>query len=119
MLGSLSKVLPRVEVPPEWGVDPVPPSERRMTFRQHFVLWFNLGIGLLVILTGALLVLPAEDHGLGMAPPAGAAGGNRRQHHWRLPAGAHGVRRCPRERAHHGTVASRLGHSRFLRAQRL
>ena len=68
MLGSLSKVLPRVEVPPEWGVDPVPPSERRMTFRQHFVLWFNLGIGLLVILTGALLVLPAEDHGLGMAP---------------------------------------------------
>ena len=54
MLGSLSKVLPRVEVPPEWGVDPVPPSERRMSFRQHFVLWFNLGIGLLVILTGGV-----------------------------------------------------------------
>lgn len=65
MLGSLFKVLPKVEVPPEWGVDPVPPSERRMTFRQHFVLWFNLGVGLLVILTGALLVLP---EGLGMAP---------------------------------------------------
>ena len=68
MLGSLSRILPRVEAPPDWGVDPVPPAERRMSFRQHFVLWFNLGIGLLVILTGALLVLPAEDHGLGMAP---------------------------------------------------
>ena len=43
MLGTLSKILPRVEVPPEWGIDPVPPLERRMTFRQHFVLWFNLG----------------------------------------------------------------------------
>lgn len=68
MLGTLSRFLPRVEVPPEWGVDPVPAAERQMSFRQHFVLWFNLGIGLLVILTGALLVLPAEDHGLGMAP---------------------------------------------------
>lgn len=65
MLGSLSKVFPRVEIPLERGPEPVPPSEQQMSFRQHFVLWFNLGIGLLVILTGAFLVLP---EGLGMAP---------------------------------------------------
>src|SRR5438105_13964946 len=41
---------------PAWGVRPVPPEHRRLSGRDFFVLWGDLAIGLLVMLTGALLV---------------------------------------------------------------
>jgi putative hydroxymethylpyrimidine transporter CytX len=42
--------------PGDWGITPVPPSERRLTFVDYFVLWGDLGVGLLVLLAGTLLV---------------------------------------------------------------
>jgi NCS1 family nucleobase:cation symporter-1 len=68
MLDTLTKLLPQVEIPPEVGIEPAPAQARRMVFWDHFVLWLDLGVGLLVLLAGALLVLPAEQQGLGMAP---------------------------------------------------
>jgi len=41
---------------PTWGIRPVPPEQRRLRGRDFAVLWGDLSIGLLVILTGALLV---------------------------------------------------------------
>src|SRR5919109_4046426 len=41
---------------PAWGVRPVPESHRRLGGLDFAVLWGDLGIGLLVIVTGALLV---------------------------------------------------------------
>lgn len=43
--------------PEEWGVDPVPPEKRRLRVVDLGVLWFSLGVGLLVLFAGALLVL--------------------------------------------------------------
>ncbi len=43
--------------PEEWGVDPVPPEKRRLRAIDLGVLWFSLGVGLLVLFAGALLVL--------------------------------------------------------------
>ncbi len=40
----------------EWGIAPVPASERRLGFVDYFVLWSDLGVGLLVLLAGTLLV---------------------------------------------------------------
>lgn len=42
--------------PGEWGIAPVPASERRLGFVDYFVLWSDLGVGLLVLLAGTLLV---------------------------------------------------------------
>lgn len=42
--------------PGEWGITPVPPAERRLAFLDYFVLWGDLGVGLLVLLAGTLLV---------------------------------------------------------------
>ncbi len=42
--------------PGEWGIAPVPLAERRLTFVDYFVLWGDLGVGLLVLLAGTLLV---------------------------------------------------------------
>jgi len=42
--------------PGEWGITPVPPAERRLGFLDYFVLWGDLGVGLLVLLAGTLLV---------------------------------------------------------------
>src|SRR6266567_954436 len=39
-----------------WGIRPVPPEHRRLSGRDLAVLWADLAIGLLVALTGALLV---------------------------------------------------------------
>src|SRR5438128_11269713 len=39
-----------------WGIRPVPPEHRRLSGLDFFVLWGDLSIGLLVLLTGALLV---------------------------------------------------------------
>src|ERR671931_2650299 len=41
---------------PTWGIRPVPPEHRRLSGVDFAVLWGDLSIGLLVILTGALLV---------------------------------------------------------------
>jgi len=42
--------------PAEWGVDPVPQDQRRLRAIDLGVLWFSLGVGLLVLFAGALLV---------------------------------------------------------------
>jgi putative hydroxymethylpyrimidine transporter CytX len=41
---------------PVWGIRPVPPEHRRLSGFDFAVLWGDLSIGLLVLLTGALLV---------------------------------------------------------------
>jgi nucleobase:cation symporter-1, NCS1 family len=41
---------------PTWGIRPVPPEHRRLSGFDFGILWGDLSIGLLVILTGALLV---------------------------------------------------------------
>ena len=41
---------------PTWGIKPVPPEHRRLSGLDFAVLWGDLAIGLLVLLTGALLV---------------------------------------------------------------
>jgi len=41
---------------PAWGITPVPPEHRRLSGFDFAVLWGDLSIGLLVLLTGALLV---------------------------------------------------------------
>src|SRR5438132_7954398 len=41
---------------PVWGIRPVPPEHRRFSGLDMLVLWGDLAIGLLVLLTGALLV---------------------------------------------------------------
>jgi putative hydroxymethylpyrimidine transporter CytX len=45
-----------VDVPPEWGIAPVPASHRYLGFLDYFALWSSLGVGLLVLLAGTLLV---------------------------------------------------------------
>lgn len=44
------------EEAPSWGVQPVPPDRRRLSGLDFAVLWGDLGVGLLVLVTGALLV---------------------------------------------------------------
>jgi NCS1 family nucleobase:cation symporter-1 len=41
---------------PSWGIRPVPPEHRRLSGFDFAVLWGDLSVGLLVLLTGALLV---------------------------------------------------------------
>jgi putative hydroxymethylpyrimidine transporter CytX len=41
---------------PAWGVRPTPPAVRRLSGLDFAVLWGDLGVGLLVLVTGALLV---------------------------------------------------------------
>ena len=54
------------EKTPAWGIEPVPPSQRKLTGLDMAVLWGDLGIGLLVLVTGALLV-PGLGFGAAMA----------------------------------------------------
>lgn len=42
--------------PPEWGIQPVPSALRQLRRWDVGVLWWNLGISLLVLVAGALLV---------------------------------------------------------------
>jgi putative hydroxymethylpyrimidine transporter CytX len=49
-------LLERVEVTRDWGIEPVPPSQRKLSGLDMAVLWGDLGIGLLVLVTGGLLV---------------------------------------------------------------
>jgi NCS1 family nucleobase:cation symporter-1 len=50
----LERVLEREA--PAWGVRPTPPAVRRLSGLDFAVLWGDLGVGLLVLVTGALLV---------------------------------------------------------------
>ena len=54
--GWLGRVVPKLQAPPEWGIEPVPRSEKRLGFVDFAVLWGDLGIGLLVLLAGSFLV---------------------------------------------------------------
>lgn len=47
---------PKIQAPPEWGIEPVEPKDRSLGVLDYFVLWFDLGIGLLVLLAGSFLV---------------------------------------------------------------
>src|SRR5213594_198892 len=60
-VAQLASVTERIEQAlereaPVWGIRPVPPEHRRLSGVDFFVLWGDLSIGLLVLLTGALLV---------------------------------------------------------------
>lgn len=52
-------------LPPEWGADAVPADQRRLRSYDFFILWFSLGVGLLVLAAGALLT--RTDFGLGLS----------------------------------------------------
>src|SRR5688500_7825360 len=39
-----------------WGIEPIQPTERRLTAFNLGVLWGDLGIGLLVLVTGTFLL---------------------------------------------------------------
>lgn len=56
--------MPRIQAPPEWGIEPVPVKHRVLGFFDFFALWSSLGVGLLVLLAGTLLV---PGLGLGQA----------------------------------------------------
>jgi NCS1 family nucleobase:cation symporter-1 len=66
---GVEKILQRET--PAWGIHPVPAERRQLGGLDLGVLWFDLSIGLLVMVTGALLV-PA--FGLGSALMAIAVG---------------------------------------------
>ncbi|MBW3588470.1 MAG: cytosine permease [Actinobacteria bacterium] len=53
-----------------WGIEPVPTAHRKLSGVDLAVLWGDLGIGLLVIVAGALLVAPAEQFGFGLSLPS-------------------------------------------------
>lgn len=48
------------------GIQPVPPSLRRLRAVDIGVLWGDLAVGVLVLAAGALMVAPTKDSGLGM-----------------------------------------------------
>jgi NCS1 family nucleobase:cation symporter-1 len=63
----VANVVERIDSIPDWGLDPVPPERRTLSAFDLAVLWGDLGIGLLVLVTGALLV-----PGLGFGAAAAA-----------------------------------------------
>lgn len=54
----------KIQVPPEWGIEPVAKTHRILRFPDYLALWSSLGVGLLVLLAGTLLV---PGLGLGQA----------------------------------------------------
>ena len=53
----MASVAERVTKPSgEWGVEPVPPERRALSGFDLAILWGDLGVGLLVLVTGGLLV---------------------------------------------------------------
>ena len=80
-----------IQQPPEWGIEPVPPDQRRLGFLDQAVLWGNLGVSLLVLVAGALLV-PALGLWQAMAATVvGAVVGNALLGLAAVPAAATGV----------------------------
>ena len=62
----MKTVLEDLAVTPEPGIEPVTPEDRVLGALDLAVLWGDLGIGLLVLVTGALLV-PGLGFGMAMA----------------------------------------------------
>ena len=56
MAQTVTGALERAETLPDWGIEPVPPDRRPLTGLDVGVLWGNLGISLLLPVTGAFLV---------------------------------------------------------------
>jgi NCS1 family nucleobase:cation symporter-1 len=54
---------------PNWGITPVPERLRLLSGFDSFLLWSDLSVSLLVIVAGALLVLPGSQFGLGLSLP--------------------------------------------------
>jgi NCS1 family nucleobase:cation symporter-1 len=54
---------------PQWGIEPVPSELRTLGLLDGMLLWANLSVSLLVIVAGALLVLPASQYGLSLSLP--------------------------------------------------
>jgi putative hydroxymethylpyrimidine transporter CytX len=54
---------------PQWGIEPVPARLRLLGTFDGFLLWANLSVSLLVIVAGALLVLPNSEGGLALSLP--------------------------------------------------
>ncbi len=50
--------------PQEWGIDPVPQAKRNLRAIDLGVLWFNLGVGLLVLYAGTFIT----SYGFGFVP---------------------------------------------------
>jgi len=50
--------------PEDWGIHPVPPTKRNLRTIDIAVLWFNLGVGLLVLYAGTFITL----YGFGLFP---------------------------------------------------
>jgi nucleobase:cation symporter-1, NCS1 family len=61
---------------PDWGIDPVPPELRRFSVFDGFVLWFNLGISLLLPIVAAFLVPGLSFVGAAVAVLIGVVIGN-------------------------------------------
>src|SRR5436190_16959960 len=88
---------------PEWGIQPAPDGLKRFGGWDLAVLWGDLSIGLLVLVSGALLV-PAL--GLPSALAAIAIGC--------VPLALVGVAGAPRGRAGHGAVPPGARAPRFV-----
>ncbi len=54
----------RLRKPEDWGVEPVPPEKRNLRALDLGVLWFNLGVGLLVLYAGTFIT----GYGFGLIP---------------------------------------------------
>jgi nucleobase:cation symporter-1, NCS1 family len=63
----------RVPSVSHWGIDPIPDVHRKLSGLDLAVLWGDLGVGVLVMATGALLVAPADQFGFGLSLPAATA----------------------------------------------
>ena len=61
---------------PEWGVDPVPDNLRRFGVFDGFVLWFNLGVSLLLPIVAAFLVPGLSFRSAALAIVVGVLIGN-------------------------------------------
>jgi putative hydroxymethylpyrimidine transporter CytX len=61
---------------PEWGIEPVPPALRRFGVFDGWVLWFNLGVSLLLPIVAAFLVPGLSFVRAAVAILVGAAIGN-------------------------------------------
>ncbi len=53
--------------PQDWGIEPVPPDKRNLRTIDLGVLWFNLGVGLLVLYAGTFIT----QYGFGLLPLLG------------------------------------------------
>ena len=50
------RIIPKIQAPPEWGIEPVPQTQRVLGLLDYAVLWGDFGVGLLVLLAGSFLV---------------------------------------------------------------